>query len=360
MKRLSAGNRRLLQKAKPAPDSSIRLTEMFFMSLILAALVFMGCAASGPSPELNAPYSEDGAQTIPVDYRIGPGDELEVHFQMDVSLSDGEYVINVQDTLRIEFYYYPKLNKTVKVRPDGFITLPKIGEVNAAGLKPLDLAEQIHLRFQPHITKPEVTVDVIDFNSRLESLKNAVANQQSGQSKRVVVSPDGNISLPLAKEIKAAGLTAPDLGQSLEHHYRQQSFNSISIAVAIQRARSNRVFIMGQVNRPNFYELQGPVTLTQLIATAGGFTKAANDKQVVVISRDSQAQPVAAVIDVDHMLRNGALDKDLPMKQHDVVFVPRTPLAQAALVGEQLWRLIPVSFTGNVTAGYNLGGKAAD
>ncbi len=109
---------------------------------------------------------------------------------------------------------------------------------------------------------------------------------------------------------------------------------------------------MGQVKDSNYYELLGPTTLTQLIATAGGFTKHANTHQVVHIMRSKSGQPEATVIDMDDIIGKGDITVDPYLNQYDVVFVPRTKLSQAALAGDAIWRIIPVGFTGAV--GYDL------
>ena len=59
-------------------------------------------------------------------------------YYIDSGSESADYLIDTEDKLLVEFDYYPKLNKEVKVRPDGFITLPRVGDVRAAGLRPRD------------------------------------------------------------------------------------------------------------------------------------------------------------------------------------------------------------------------------
>jgi polysaccharide export outer membrane protein len=204
-----------------------------------------------------------------------------------------------------------------------------------------------------------VTVEVIGFNAKVEELKKAITTDARGQSRLVVVMPDGKISLPYLQDIPAAGLTAFELSQKLERQYKK-FVNSISITAAVLRARSNQAYIMGQVNRPNFYELRSPITLTQLIARAGGFTGEANTHQVVVISRNRNRQPESKIVDMDDIIGKGDMKADQMINQYDVVYVPRTKLAQAALVGASLWRLIPLRFSAGASAVYSLGGSEPD
>lgn len=350
----------LLKALQPSrPGKSLRLASYAAILCPIGMILLVSCGEPRITITKGAVQSEDSSPLIPTTYLIGQGDELEILYHIDPGFSVAEYIIETEDTLRIDFYYYPVITRTVRVRPDGFITLPRVGEVKAAGLKPKLLADKISEIFRPYLSRPSVTVEVINFNAKVEELKKAITTQARGQSRLVVVRPDGKISLPYIQDIAASGLSAFELSQELETHYRK-FINNISITAAVLRARSNQTYIMGQVNRPNFYELRGPITLTQLISRAGGFTGEANTHQVVVISRNKSGQPEAKVVDMDDIIGKGNMGADPIINQYDVVYVPRTKLAQAALVGASLWRLIPLRFSAGASAVYYLGGDEAD
>lgn len=314
---------------------------------------YAGCGDPRINLDKSAVMTGLPGPVIPAAYLVGPGDELEIFYYINPGFFLSEYVIDTEDTLRIEFYYYPVLSKTAKVRPDGFITLPRVGDVKAMGLRPVSLAEIIKELYKPFLSYPDVTVELLNFNVKVEKLKTAVTTTSRGQSKLAVVRPDGIISLPYIGEVSASGLTCNGLSIYLEKLYRNFVSN-VSITVSVLNARSNRVYIMGQINKPNFYEMSMPITLTQLIAIAGGFTQEANTHQVVVISRSKDGKPEARVFDMDDIIGKGNLNADPFVSQYDVIFVPRTRLAQAALIGDALWRFIPLDFTGS--ANYSLGG----
>ena len=116
------------------------------------------------------------------------------------------------------------------------------------------------------------------------------------------------------------------------------------------KARSNRAYIMGEVSSPNFYELLGPITLTQFIAGAGGFTDTANTHQIMLIRRTEDGRPNARLVDMNNIIGRGDMTADPIVRQYDVIFVPKTRLSQAALVMESIWKLIPLRFS----TSYNL------
>jgi polysaccharide biosynthesis/export protein len=79
------------------------------------------------------------APTLNDEYRVGPGDKL-----------------------RIEVYKDPQLSQSVQVRPDGKITLPLIGDMEATGRTPIELRDTIATAFKEYVTNPTVTVIVVE------------------------------------------------------------------------------------------------------------------------------------------------------------------------------------------------------
>jgi len=80
--------------------------------------------------------------------------------------NEAEYKIGAQDILRIDVWKEDQLTRTVPVRPDGQVTLPLLNDVQAAGLTPMDLADIIRDKFKQFINNPQVTVTLIEINSR--------------------------------------------------------------------------------------------------------------------------------------------------------------------------------------------------
>jgi polysaccharide biosynthesis/export protein len=79
---------------------------------------------------------------------------------------DPNYVIGPQDVLDISVWKEPELSRTVPVRPDGKISLPLVRDIQASGLTPGQLAEQITTSLNKFLTNPQVTVIVGQINSQ--------------------------------------------------------------------------------------------------------------------------------------------------------------------------------------------------
>lgn len=77
-----------------------------------------------------------------------------------------DFVIGPEDVLGIIFWREPEISGDVTVRPDGRITLPVIGEMQAAGLQPEELQERILSASTKYLTDPNVAVVVRTINSR--------------------------------------------------------------------------------------------------------------------------------------------------------------------------------------------------
>jgi polysaccharide biosynthesis/export protein len=75
------------------------------------------------------------------------------------------YRIGREDVLDVSVWRDPELSRVMPVRPDGFISLPMVGDVAAAGKTPAELAAEIRQRLQPIVQEPRVTVLVREVNS---------------------------------------------------------------------------------------------------------------------------------------------------------------------------------------------------
>jgi polysaccharide export outer membrane protein len=80
--------------------------------------------------------------------------------------TDPTYIIGPQDVLDIDVWHETELTRSVPVRPDGRISLPLVNDVQAAGLTPTQLADQLATKLKQFVTDPQVTVIVTQINSQ--------------------------------------------------------------------------------------------------------------------------------------------------------------------------------------------------
>lgn len=76
-----------------------------------------------------------------------------------------DYVIGSEDVLAVNIWKEPEISRTVPVRPDGKITLPLVGDIQASGLTPRKLQDDIAQGLRSYVSSPEVTVIVQEVKS---------------------------------------------------------------------------------------------------------------------------------------------------------------------------------------------------
>lgn len=76
------------------------------------------------------------------------------------------YAIGIGDVIEISVWKSPELSVSVPVRPDGRVSVPLLGDIQAAGMTPLALKEQLAHDFKTYVTAPEVSVVIKEINSR--------------------------------------------------------------------------------------------------------------------------------------------------------------------------------------------------
>lgn len=82
----------------------------------------------------------------------------------------GEYVIGVPDLLNVTVWQQPDLSGAVRVRRDGRISIPLLGEVQAAGLTPSELGQEIRSGLETYVANPRVDVAVTEMRSQVVSV----------------------------------------------------------------------------------------------------------------------------------------------------------------------------------------------
>jgi polysaccharide export outer membrane protein len=92
---------------------------------------------------------------------------------------EDSFVIGDDDVLAINVWKEPDISRSIPVRSDGKISLPLVGEVQAAGLTPLTLEKDIASKLKNYISEPEVTVMVQQVNSQKFNILGQVARPGS-------------------------------------------------------------------------------------------------------------------------------------------------------------------------------------
>lgn len=289
-------------------------------------------------------HSADALPYYDNSYLLSPGDKVEVTYHVDLERKDN-YTIEVGDQIRIEFFYYPQMDRTLNVRPDGRITIPYKGDHLAFGKTPEQLRAEIQSGYADLLREPTMTVSLIRYGASIRELKKAISTSTRGQSRLALIGPDGRIKLPLLpKGLLIAGKTIEQVADQVNEAYGGL-IPGMYTTSALYEATGNQVYVFGAVRSPGYYNIKGPTTVLQAVALAGGHARDAKISNTLLISRDEFSRPVGRLIDLKDMLASGNIGKDIFIKQADVVYVPTTRLGRATLLGQTLRAMIPVNFS---------------
>jgi polysaccharide export outer membrane protein len=144
--------------------------------------------------------------------------------------------------------------------------------------------------------------------------------REEALSRTVPVRIDGNISLPLIHEIKAAGLTPRQLKEDLIQKLKQFIDNP-NVSVIVSETNSFKVFVSGQVRNPGVYRLKGETSILQIISMAGGFTDWANQKKILIIRKENWKEK-RITVNYKKVIKGGDPGSSITLKPGDTIIVP--------------------------------------
>jgi protein involved in polysaccharide export with SLBB domain len=164
----------------------------------------------------------------------------------------------------------------------------------------------------------------------------------SDQDQEVVVRPDGKIPLSLGMDTQAAGLTSAQLAEEITQRY-SANLRDPKVTVSIKALNPRGIYVGGEVGRPGFVPYRPGMTALQAIFDAGGAKNTAKVSDVVLIQRSVDDRYRASKVNLEKVMSQGDLSGDLPLGPSDIVFVPRTAVANANLFVEQyIINMLPV------------------
>ena len=138
-------------------------------------------------------------------------------------------------------------------------------------------------------------------------------------SRTVTVRPDGNISLPLVNDIRAAGLTPMELRDGVRKRLRGY-IPDAEVSVIVAEMHSYAVSVLGEVKEAGRYELKGAATVLDVLAQAGGVTEFASRSRIFVL-RGSGAGAKRIPFDYDRVIAAPG-QRNIPVLPGDIVVVP--------------------------------------
>lgn len=168
---------------------------------------------------------------------------------------------------------------------------------------------------------------------------------------RLLVRPDGKISVGFLQDVQAAGRTptglAQDIRAQLAPHLRQPD-----VVVSVRGFGSQRVFVGGEVARPGPVPLTSRASLLQVLTEAGWVRDTARKEELVLVRRDPAGGRKIFAIDMEKALSGEDMSQDVALRADDMLFVPPSAVANFDRWVDQHIRQA-LFFSTNVGASFN-------
>lgn len=140
------------------------------------------------------------------------------------------------------------------------------------------------------------------------------------QKDDILVRPDGNISFPLAGDIKAAGKTTTDVKDIIVSRIKRYIPDPV-VTVSVTSVGGNKVYVMGQVRTPGSYVIGRYVDVIQALTLAGGFTEYA-DRDNIRIIRHTDNKDTVFLFDYKDVMKGRRLEQNITLQGGDTIIVP--------------------------------------
>jgi len=139
-------------------------------------------------------------------------------------------------------------------------------------------------------------------------------------TRTVIVRPDGKFSFPLVGEVLARGRSVAQVQADIANKLKTYIPEPV-VTAALTVLDGNRVYVIGQVNKPGFYVMNPRLNVLQALSVAGGMTPFASLNDIIVVRGSGPAQKVLPFRYSD-VNRGRSLDQNIQLEAGDVVIVP--------------------------------------
>ncbi len=291
-------------------------------------------------------------------YRLRVDDQLDFVFRVTRDKISGPYRLNVGDEVMVESGAEPQLQRTLTVLPDGTITLPLIGSVQAADMTVEQLRDHLDDKFKKYFNIPAITVTPIKVDTQLEDLRYTVSGRSGfgGQVLPGRVTPEGTIQLPAVGSVPAQGLTIDEFKVELAERFTEE-IQGVEVMPVLRQRAPRYVYVLGEVRMPGRFELQAPTTIMQAISMAGSWTVGAKIANVVVFRRADDWRLIATSLDLSQALlgKTPCPATEIWVSDADLIIVPKSKLLRTdnfidLVFTRGIYGVVPFNTSVNYTA----------
>jgi|GEM_PF-823348 len=168
-------------------------------------------------------------------------------------------------------------------------------------------------------------------------------------SRTLTVGPDGRVVMPMTTPIMASGRTFQQVQSEISRQLSKQ-LRDPTIAISPRAYAPEQVYVGGEVGQPGTYTLPGPVGAVETIFMAGGLRPTAAGKEIAILRRAPVINGrgggmMMRTVNLNNGLNNiREYNDNVQLRRGDIVFVPRTTLAEVGVFMQNFRSALPVDF----------------
>lgn len=241
----------------------------------------------------------------------------------------GDYVIGEGDMLDVAVWGVKDLSFPARVRPDGKITVPGLGDVAASGQTPAQLQASMTVKLKELVKNPIVTVAVTGItNSKVYIFGSGV---RSGVFELLQRSTLLQLLCTIG-EVKTADLKKAYLlrnGKKIKENFHTlfisgdtsgdiqlESGDSVFIPLLLDKS----VYVLGAVIAPKAIEYREGMTVMEAILESGGFTKFASQNDTQIRRKDADKE-ITIPVKAKEIIQGGDMAQNIKLKPGDYIIV---------------------------------------
>ncbi|MEI6206628.1 MAG: XrtA/PEP-CTERM system exopolysaccharide export protein [Desulfuromonadales bacterium] len=263
------------------------------------------------------------------------------------SASAGDYVIGEGDGLDIAVWGVKELSFPAKVRPDGKITVPGLGDVAASGQTPAALQASLTVKLKELVKNPIITVAVTGItNSKVYFFGSGINSGVYDLNRRTtLLQLLCTIGSPAAGDGKGGGsggsIGATSKAADYKRAYVLRNGNRIkenfyklfvngdttediviesNDSIFIPQLLDRNIYILGAVNMPKSVEYREGMTVMEAILESGGFTKFASQNDTQIRRKENETE-VSIPVKAKEIIQDGNMSQNVKLKPGDYIIV---------------------------------------